>query len=77
MGWDPEGPGATAQEAAELYERLNMVEDLLGDALAYLENPAGYASSAGIMKQLQDYFEFAKSGRPALTNQQETSNDSR
>jgi len=52
----------------EACERLNMAEDLLGDALAYLENPADYDSSQGIIKVLQDYFEFKKSGRSALVS---------
>lgn len=51
----------------EAYERLNMAEDLLGDALDYLDAPSHYAGPEGIMKEIEDYFEFKMSGRSALT----------
>jgi GAF domain-containing protein len=56
----------------EACERLNMAEDLLGDAWVYLENPENYESSQGIIEQLRAYFDFKKSGASALVNQQRT-----
>lgn len=49
----------------EACERLNMAEDLLGGALAYLENPENYVSSQGIIEQIRAYFDFKKSGASA------------
>lgn len=50
----------------EASERLNMAEDLLGCALAHLKGDPCYANKHVIIDYLQAYFDFKKSGRPAL-----------
>jgi hypothetical protein len=52
----------------EACERLNMAEDLLGCALAHLEGDPGYASKQAIIDYLTAYFDFRKSGNPALVD---------
>ncbi len=56
----------------EACERLNMAEDLLGCALAHLEGDPCYHNKQAIIGYLTAYFEFKKSGRLALVNQQIT-----
>ncbi len=50
----------------EACERLNLAEDLLGDALGYLDGNEWGISQQGLIDQMKAYFDFKKSGRSAL-----------
>lgn len=50
----------------EACERLNMAEDLLGDALGYLDGNEGGVDRQAVIDELKSYFDFKKSGRSAL-----------
>lgn len=50
----------------EACERLNMAEDLLGDALGYLDGNEDGVDRQAVIDELKAYFDFKKSGRSAL-----------
>ncbi len=54
-------------ELAKCHERINMVDDMLGDVLGYLEGDSPNAKP-GLIVELKAYFEHRKTGRGFLVH---------
>lgn len=52
----------------EAYERINVLEDLLGCALAHLDGDPCYANRETIRAYLQAYFDARKARRPIISD---------
>lgn len=54
----------------EACERLNMAEDLLGDALGYLDGNEGGVDRQAVIDELKAYFDFKKSRRSVFAKRE-------